>query len=148
MSVQLDLRNWVRTQLLTAPAVAGGRVGVDPDDVLAEDDPVDVIVTLQASQGDRRFAGSMGPVQWITDVSVTCRGRAGAGIDATARADEVLSAAWARLAAAAAPAGVTDKAVEPAINFRSEAAEVGVCSIEFLVRFTHQTAPDALTARP
>jgi hypothetical protein len=147
VSAQLALRNAVVARLAAAPAVASGRIGVDGDDVLAVDDPDDVIVELQASAGDRPFAGASGPLQWTTDVQVTCRARAMSGIDAVARADELLAEAWARVAAMTPPAGVTDMQVVPQILFRGQAADIGVASIEFTVRFVHQTAPQSLTPR-
>lgn len=141
----VGLRDAVRAELLSLPSLTSGRVTTDPGEMLAIDDLDDVVVAVESAQGDRLFTGRQA-LEWQTDITVICRARAAAGQDAFTRADQILDAAWARLIAMPAPAGVTDMQLQTQLVFANEMAETSVASIGFTVRFSHRTQPLSLEA--
>ena len=145
MSAFLDLRNEVVSLLLAGTPLAGGFVKGGRAFPLPDNQTQGIFVRLARGQGQAPFVGN-GMVDWGTDIVVSMVARASAGQDGETAVDALLSAVYARLAAASPPVSADGWTLAPAVTFDVDEADQTVGAAELRLRVQHRTASGDLSA--
>jgi hypothetical protein len=145
MSAFLDLVASIVAVLSTGPALAGGFIVPGRAVPLPAEQTQGIFVYLARATGDMPFAGSS-RADWDTDIGVTCMARAAPGADAYTAVDPLLTAAYARLTAAAPPADSDGWTLQPTINWDVDEFDTTLGSAELRIRVRHRTGEGSLAA--
>jgi hypothetical protein len=138
VSVFTDIEAAVVTALTASPALAGGHVlrGRDLPVPTTRAEQVDVSLANSRGQG-RTLDGAYN--RWATAVVLRLRARASAGQGGTDAVDALLTATFARLAAATPPAGIARWTLEPDIEWSVDEADQTLVEARLLLRVDHFT---------
>lgn len=149
MTVFVDIAEAVKGALLASPQIVGDRVERARQASMKKGWPNGIAVRLVRTRGEPAGVGMSSPKDWGTVIGVECAARADAASAAVAEdaVDEVLEAAYARLAGTnlGLPA-LLDVMPDPEITWDTEEGETQICRATFMVRVTHRTAAASLTA--
>lgn len=132
----------IAASLSGAPALAGVPVFQNRLKPLPEDQMLAVVVRKEASSGQELV---LGMTDWQTDYAIECYGRGAPGTDPDAAADNLLEAAWARLAAIDLGAyQVMGATLNPAVGWDYGEAETPFACAIFRLQIIHRTASASL----
>lgn len=144
MSSFLAITDAVRDALLAGPALAGGNVQRGRNLPLPAGSAQGIDVGIANSRA-QPLGLTGGALQWDTTVIVACKARATASTDAESAVDPLLVAAWQRLLAMTAPAGVVAITLEPTVQWDIEEADQPLAAASLVLRITHLTTTNSLT---
>lgn len=148
MTAQLQIQQALVAALQSAPAVAGGRIYINPVREVPLTTPTAVAISLQRSAGQ---SPALGVIDWRTTYQVDCMARtANANAEPAAAIDALLADVYARLAALSASTelGLMDLAVEPAIAWDYDEGATSIATATLLLTATHRTATSNLDPWP
>lgn len=138
MSAFVDLEAAAVAALTASPALAGGNVLRGRDLPMPTSRAEQVDVALAASRGQGRTLDG-GYNRWETAIALRLRARAAAGQGGAAAVDALLAAVFARLAAAAPPAGAARWTLSPDIEWTVDEADQTLVEARLLLRVDHFT---------
>ena len=141
-SAFVGLQNSLVAALVSAPALAGGRIYANRLRPVSAASTTAVVVRLDKTEGLQMVIGAL---DWTSAYSVECYARApGAGEPATA-IDQLLSDVWARLCALDATAlGAIDITVAPRIDWQYDDSETPLVCAVIQLSVQHRTLPNSL----
>lgn len=144
MSAFTDLTAAIVAALNAAPALAGGNVYRGHAWPMPEDVNEEVFVRTESSVSER--TGITGPVDWRTAYRIEIRVRYSPdATSADAAVDDLLAAAYARLAALSLP-GVQDIVPGVALAWDYLGGDNNVAAVSFTAEVLHRTEGSTLTA--
>ena len=128
--------------LLAAPALADGMVSKNRLRPLPAGKDAAIVVRFKSTSGQEV---SLGMTDWVSDYTVECYGRAVAPADPSDAADNLLAAAWPRLAALdVVSLGAMAVVVNPQIDWEEVEADTPMACAVFRVQVAHRTALNSL----
>ncbi len=146
MSAFADITDAVRDALLQAPALAAGNVNRGRSVPLPADAEQAIDVAMASSRAQPLSLSDTLAMQWESVVVVVCKARGNASTDAEDAIDPLVTAAWQRLLAMTAPAGVTGMTLDPVIQWGLDEADQPLATATLSLRLTHITTTAALAA--
>jgi hypothetical protein len=145
MTVFLTNLQALKAALLAAPALAGSFVNLGRATPLPEGKSQGIWLRPGRAIGTESFAGDT-RTDWDSEVLVAMAARATAGSDGVTAVDALLTAVYARVAAAAPPAASFEWLGQPALAWDVDEADQTLGACELRLRFKHRTASGSLAA--
>ena len=94
MTVFTHLREKLAQALLAAPALADGRIYIERDRPIAQEEPDAIVIRLLSADASQKVHDH---TDWFVAVSIECNARAASAAAAAERAETLAAQAWQRL---------------------------------------------------
>lgn len=145
-SAHLAIQQQLLAALTQSPALASGRVYANPVRELPDGTPTAITLTTERSDATE---ATLHALDWRTTYRVDCLATAAAGTEPAAAVDDLLQAAWQRLAALPAGAnGLMRIAIDPAIVWDFAPGLTPQVAATIRVVADHRTTPTSLSPWP
>lgn len=145
MTAALAFTTAIVALLKAGPALAGGRVKRGRAIPMQLEHDTEIFVRLVRSQGRALDLAGLA-TRWQTLIGVEIAVRCRNGQDAHEAVDPHLEAVWARLAAAAVPAGADGWLLQPDVAWELAEADTPIATASLVLQITHTTGPATLAA--
>ncbi|MDO9277133.1 MAG: hypothetical protein Q7U05_01040 [Polaromonas sp.] len=130
--------------LAAAPALAGGRIGINRLRPIPAGQSTAIVLRLERSNGSEFVLGTL---RWNTTILVECYARAVAGSDPAAAVDDLLQSTWQRLAAFRADLLGADVCIDPMIKWDYDDSETPVVCAAIQLTASQSTSTSSLQAQ-
>ena len=140
----VGLLDGLAASLTAAPALAGGRIGINRLRPIPAGQSTAIVLRLEQSDGTEFVLGSL---RWRTTILVECYARAVAGSDPAAAVDALLESTWQRLAAFRDDLLGTDICIDPRIKWDYDDSDTPVVCAAIQLTATQNTSAGSLQAQ-
>lgn len=130
----------LKTALLQAPALAGGRISINQRHPTSQSQSDAIVLRQGPARGDSGLIGSIG---WRNTVTVECFARSQGGNEVSLVVDDLLAAVWQRLAAIDAGVLGAELSIDPQIEW--DFTDTEACAS---LHLTLQHSTDAVSLQP
>ena len=143
-SAFIGLQSSVLAALISAPALAGGRVYANRLRPVSAASATAVVVRLDKSVGLQKVIGA---VDWVSLYTVECYARAPGSGEPAGAIDQLLSDGWGRLCALdAASLGAIDMTTNPHIDWQYDDGDTPLVCAVIQLTVQHRTPSNSLQA--
>ena len=130
--------------LAAAPALAGGRIGINRLRPIPAGQSTAIVLRLEQSEGSEFVLGLL---RWRTTIAVECYARAVAGSDPAAAVDALLESTWQRLAAFRADLLGADVCIDPKVKWDYDDSDTPVVCAAIQLTASQNTSSSSLQAQ-